>query len=102
MPDSTIKTECPGCNKVTNASEVYRGRSIKCRGCGTPLRIGATIEESVEAGSDIRKHRYLHALGFSAVGAFLLSGASSFGEMIAIWAIIAGVFCLLVFLFSRV
>lgn len=46
MPDNSIRIMCPNlvCRKVLAVPKVARGKSVRCKGCGTLIKIPASKE----------------------------------------------------------
>ena len=48
MSDNSIRIMCPNlvCRKVLAVPKVARGKSVRCRGCGTLIKIPAGTKEA--------------------------------------------------------
>jgi len=57
MSDNSIRIMCPNlvCRKVLAVPKVARGKSVRCRGCGTLIKIPAGSKEASGNGGGTKK-----------------------------------------------
>ena len=48
MSDSSIRIMCPNltCRKVLGVPKIARGKSVRCKGCGTLIKVPEDREQS--------------------------------------------------------